>query len=125
MKIATVLGILGTLTLSASTIASPVGGPERADGILLAGGVKAFTLTFRGGEEVMITGVATKAAGDDSDGMPDMDCFLFDSSENLVAKDDDKTNTCFIHGPIIKTATYHLALKNNGSAAAAFSVRAQ
>lgn len=116
MKLFT-LALVSLVALASTSVASPVGGEQRASGTLAPEQTKGFTIEFRAGESYTIAAMA--------EGAGDLDCFLFDDNENLVVKDNDDTNTCLLEGTPIRTGNFHLILKNSGAKSVSFRALAK
>ena len=83
------------------------GGPIRRVDRVLAGYTDTWHFTFRGGEYayVIVSG----------DGDTDLDLYIYDQYGNLVAKDDDYTDTCLCTWTPRRTATYRIKIVNRGN----------
>ncbi len=89
-----------------SNVRGAVGGPKYHEDNVLAHSTDYYNITFRGGEtaSVLVSG----------DGDTDLDLYIYDQYGNLVAKDDDYTDTCLCTWTPRRTATYRIKIVNRG-----------
>lgn len=83
-------------------------GPATTIGRALAGATDVWDLgAFRGGEPAR--------AIVDGDGDTDLDCFLYDDGDNLIASDDDPTDYCVLSWKPGWTGRFTLHIENTGA----------
>lgn len=74
--------------------------------VIRARGTDTYTMTLEGGRSYLITV--------DGDGDTDLDAFLYDENDNLVAKDDDETDYCVLRVRPRWSGPFELKIKNLG-----------
>lgn len=84
-----------------------IDGPAYHEDNVLAHSNDYYNITFRGGE--------TASVLVDGDGDTDLDLYIYDQYGNLVAKDDDYTDTCLCTWTPRRTATYRIKIVNRGN----------
>lgn len=84
-----------------------VGGPSVTHEKILANDVDVYRIRFYGGSKARVT-----VSGD---GDTDLDLYVYDSSDKLVAKDDDSTDYCIVSWTPSYTSTYKIRIVNRGS----------
>jgi hypothetical protein len=68
---------------------------------------KTFTATFYAGERVQV--------GVSGDRSTDLDLYVYDSSGELISKDDDETDECRVNIVVYRTCRLTIELVNRGS----------
>ncbi|MBQ9355872.1 MAG: hypothetical protein IJT98_01060 [Prevotella sp.] len=84
-----------------------VGGAAYHEDNVLAHSNDYYNITFRGGQSAYICV--------DGDGDTDLDLYVYDSNGNLVAYDDDYTDTCICTWTPRRTQTYRIKIVNRGN----------
>lgn len=108
MKIGIGFAVVATvLALGSSTQAGAIGGPRVATNVVSPGDRHYYDINFRAGDPILI-----RVQGD---GDGDIDCFLYNFNGELVAKDDDATDSCLLMWRPVNT-TYRLWVNNTGRA---------
>jgi len=84
-----------------------MGGPKRAASSVNARATDVYRIQFRGGElaSVFVSG----------DGDTDLDLYVYDSSGNLVGKDDDYTDDCLVMWRPRYAETFTIHIRNRGN----------
>lgn len=84
-----------------------VGGPQYAEGRVYSNSSKEYTCRFWAGElaEVGVIG----------DGDTDLDLYIYDSNDNLIAYDSDYTDQCYCRWVPAWTDTFRIKIVNRGS----------
>jgi hypothetical protein len=92
--------------LSATSSRGSTGGPSAITRIVEGDDINMYEVNFIKGElaEVLVVG----------DGDTDLDLFVFDSLENLIEKDDDYTDRCYVSWVPKWTGKYVIVVKNLG-----------
>ncbi len=74
-----------------------------------------YRLTLVGGEEtkILVTG----------DGDTDLDCYLMDENDNVVAHDTDTTDTCLLTMTPKWTGSFHVEVRNMGGVYNRYTIR--
>jgi len=110
-----VFSIFACLTLASTSIASPVGGPQKSQDKINPEEFRVYEIDVEGQEVLNIFAQGTGG---------DLDCYLFDENNVLVEKDVRKANMCVIVGEPKKAGKFHLMLKNAGAKPLTFVARA-
>ena len=95
--------------------AGAVGGAKHKRDTVLAGQSDLFTIVFEGEEPARIN-----VTGDHSS---DLDCYVYDNKNNLVASDDDATDACNLRWTPSWTGKFKLKITNRGSSANEYVVQ--
>jgi hypothetical protein len=82
-------------------------GPNYHEDVVQAGRTDVYTITFRGGElaEVGVVG----------DGDTDLDLYVYDENDNLIAKDIDYGDDCYVSWTPSWTGAFKIKIKNLGN----------
>lgn len=90
----------------ALTSRGAVGGPASINRTVDGEAINLYEVSFKKGElaEILLVG----------DGDTDIDLFVFDSLENLIEKDDDYTDRCYVSWVPKWTGKYVIVVKNLG-----------
>ena len=83
-----------------------VGGPGRTVSRVAAYGTDSYVLAFRGGQvaEIAVSG----------DGDTDLDLYVYDQNGNLIARDTDYTDNCYVCWVPAWTGSFVVKIKNRG-----------
>jgi hypothetical protein len=87
-------------------------GPLRHADRVIAGTTDVYRTSFDGGESARLGVVG--------DGNADIDCYVYDSNDNLVASDGDSTSTCALGWTPARTGTFIIKVKNIGSSSSTY-----
>lgn len=88
------------------SVANPVGGTVSSTFTIRPGQIKYMEVFLKGRELTRI-----RVAGD---GDGDIDCAVFSPRQNLVAVDNDSTDSCLLMVEPEQTEEYKIVVKNNG-----------
>jgi len=91
---------------TAPGLAGAVRGPVYARDAVNPGSADVYRITFRGGE---IARVALSGDGD-----TDLDLYVYDESGNLIAKDDDRSDDCYVSWIPRWTGSFKIRVVNRG-----------
>lgn len=86
-----------------------VGGPKYTTEVVRAHSTDRYTISFRAGQ--------TAEVGVSGDGDTDLDLYVYDSNGNLIAKDDDYTDTCYVSWTPRWTGNFTIKVVNRGGVA--------
>lgn len=88
-------------------MAGAVGGPKKNNDTVSAHDRDTYFITFKGKEsaEVLVTG----------DGSTDLDCAAYDNNGNMVAKDIDPGDTCYLSWSPRWTGKFRIMIVNLGN----------
>lgn len=81
------LAVLTSMFFSINSNAGPVGGSQRGTDRVWAYDSEFYTVNIRGGEATQVAIIG--------DHDTDLDLFIYDEDGNLVASDEDGTDTCY------------------------------
>jgi hypothetical protein len=83
------------------------GGPKYTKDQVSANSTDSYTVRFRAGElaEIVLSG----------DGDTDLDLYVYDANGNLIAKDDDYSDDCYVSWVPKWTGAFTVKVKNRGS----------
>lgn len=95
------------LTDKISVSRGPIGGPRVGTTRVEAGSVDSYRVTFRGQEKAEI--------GLSGDGDTDLDLYVYDENENLIVKDDDGSDRCYVTWSPKWTGLFIIRVRNRGS----------
>lgn len=103
--------IAALMLFPCNAIAGHIGGARSLETTVAGGHSDYYDLLVRPREdlEIMVRG----------NGTSDLDCFLYNADGQLVAKDDDATDTCLIGG-LTTGVSYRLYVRNVGTSVAAY-----
>ncbi len=108
--------LLALSLFSTNVFASPVQGTLYYSGNLSCGRSEAFAFEVKPKQKFIIAARA--------EGKGNLDCFLFDAQDKLVAEYKDSTNTCLLEiSP--KSLNYKIVVINNGSIAQPYEITIQ
>jgi len=108
MKTLMVLATIAAMTLTGMAAhAGRVPGPFQHRDSVKAHETDVYTMTFRGGEDAVIL-----VRGDHD---TDLDLYVYDEFGNLVAKDDDSSDSCKVVFTPLFTARFTVKVVNHGS----------
>jgi hypothetical protein len=107
--------IAGLLLFASLADAGRVPGPGHDEAVVAAKATYRYTETFRAGEVAAIA-----LAGD---GVTDLDLYVFDENGNLIEKDDDSTDRCFVSWTPKWTGPFVIKVVNRGYLANRFVIR--
>lgn len=115
---ASFLGLaLGVAALSTAAPASAtmIGGPrvEHYDTVKPLT-TDVYHLTFRGGELARVGVVG--------DGKTDIDLYIYDENNNLIASDDDNTSTCIAEWTPRWTGSFTVKIRNRGRLSSSYAL---
>lgn len=93
--------------ISPSTSRGRVGGPGKIVEQVKAKSNDIYYIKFWGGQlaEILVSG----------DGDTDLDLYVFDENGNLIAKDDDNTDDCYVRFIPKWTGSFKVVVKNLGN----------
>lgn len=111
----TALILLATLIPSIA-LADPTMGPATHRDVVSPGEVDQHYIYLNGRETTRFV------VQGDGDG--DIDCFIFDDNDRLVARDSDQFDNCLIDVTPRYTAQFSIKVVNNGRIASAYFMRA-
>ena len=83
-----------------------VTGPNRHEDIVKAGKTDVYTITFRGGEKAEVAVIG--------DGDTDLDLYIYDENDNLITKDIDYGDDCYVSWTPSWTGEFTIKIKNLG-----------
>lgn len=95
------------LTDKISVSRGPVDGPKTGYTRVEANSVDSYTVAFRGQEKAEIALVG--------DGDTDLDLYVYDENNNLVEKDEDGTDRCYVTWTPKWTGRFVIRVRNRGS----------
>lgn len=104
---AALMAIVLVITGSISSFADSIGGFTTHRDIVEARSTDVYSVVFRGRE---VARVAVKGDGD-----TDLDLYVYNSNGDLVAKDDDYTDTCAVRWVPRWTGRYTIRVVNRGN----------
>lgn len=100
--------------ISSVAVAGDVRGVIYDKDVLGAGDAVNYDLTLKKNE---ITEIGVRGDGDG-----DIDCWLYDENNRLVAQDVDNTDTCYLTANPIWTGAFRLRVKNNGTISSVYEL---
>ena len=106
---------LAVMLVAGTAIAGRVGGPMSNRDTVLAYSSDTYSVTFQGRETAQIL-----VAGD---GSSDLDCAAYDNNGNLVALDNDSTDTCLLLWMPAWTGKFRVVVRNMGDTDNEYSIR--
>lgn len=104
------------IAFAGTASADPVGGPKRASGVLMPGGVVSYTIALRANELTIFSVIG--------DGDGDIDCSAIDENGNIVAIDTSAEDKCTLRIAPRWTGPFNFVLINNGDIASRYVARA-
>ena len=104
-KVITVLALVGSVSLP--VFAGAVGGARSGRYSVEARGNDSFTMNFYGGQ---LASVIVRGDGD-----TDLDVYVYDAAGNLIAKDDDYSDTCLVQWQPYWTGMFRIKVVNRGT----------
>jgi hypothetical protein len=107
MKLRAIGAFAMVVFCSAAAEAGAVGGPKETTDTVLPFRTDVFTIKFESDELAVVT-----IRGD---GSTDLDFYVYDSNDNLVAKDDDSTDLCRMVWSPTWTGYFKIKIVNRGS----------
>ena len=104
VKVVILLAMVASVSVQA--LAGAVNGPRSGRFSVAAGATDSFTVRFYGGEmaSIFVSG----------DGDTDLDIYVYDAVGNLITKDDDYLDTCFVQWRPMWTGTFTIKVVNRG-----------
>lgn len=107
--------LAAALCLSSVAVAGNTSGPATRFGNVAPRGSDNYSVTLRGGEEatILVKG----------DGQSDIDCYLEDENENVVARDIDKTDSCLLTMTPKWTGTFRVEVRNMGKVSSHYVIQ--
>jgi hypothetical protein len=91
---------------TAPGFAGPVGGCKYTRTSVSANSTDVFRVTFRGGELAII-----RVSGD---GDTDLDLYVYDENDRLIARDDDSSDECIVSWTPRWTGSFKIKVVNRG-----------
>lgn len=108
------LSMLSRVKVEKKQTRGALGGPKRASSVVYANSTDRYVVAFKYGlpAEIFVSG----------DGDTDLDLYVYDENGNLIGKDDDYTDDCYVSWTPAWTGKFIIKIKNCGLVSNAYVI---